>query len=359
MRWRDYWKDKALFLIFVGCCMAVTCIFLRLTGYEKGNVILLLLFWTLLLLFWMCREYMERRKYFKKTAEILDKMDQRYLLGELMPPSWRLEDRIYQDMIRRSNKSVIEKIRKLEAEQQEYKEYIESWVHEIKTPITGISLLCENGRKEETGAPERFRQISMENAKLENYVDMVLYYARSEQVYKDYLIQSCHLQEMVYDVLERDRFLLIRNGIRAEVNCDEDVFTDKKWLGFIVNQIVLNSVKYKRDSSPCISFLAQKTTDHTCLIIEDNGMGMPEDVLQNLLTDTNKVSKHGSGVGVINVHSRIQLMFGEQYGLEIYSEPDEGTRVVIHIPAIPYTKENAEQLEMQKYIQGRDVDEKE
>ena len=40
MRWRDYWKDKALFLIFVGCCMAVTCIFLRLTGYEKGNVIL-------------------------------------------------------------------------------------------------------------------------------------------------------------------------------------------------------------------------------------------------------------------------------------------------------------------------------
>lgn len=138
MRWRDYWKDKALFLIFVGCCMAVTCIFLRLTGYEKGNVILLLLFWTLLLLFWMCREYMERRKYFKKTAEILDKMDQRYLLGELMPPSWRLEDRIYQDMIRRSNKSVIEKIRKLEAEQQEYKEYIESWVHEIKTPITGI-----------------------------------------------------------------------------------------------------------------------------------------------------------------------------------------------------------------------------
>ena len=57
--------------------MAVTCIFLRLTGYEKGNVILLLLFWTLLLLLWMCREYMERRKYFKKTAEILEKMDHR------------------------------------------------------------------------------------------------------------------------------------------------------------------------------------------------------------------------------------------------------------------------------------------
>ena len=88
-------------------------------------------------------------------------------------------------------------------------------------------------------------------------------------------------------------------------------------------------------------------------------MGMRKEVLENILKDNNKVPKHGSGVGVINEHSRIQLMFGEQYGLEIYSEPDEGTRVVIHIPAIPYTKENAEQLEMQKYIQGRDVDEKE
>ena len=322
MRWRDYWKDKALFLIFEGCCMAVTCIFLRLTGYEKGNVILLLLFWTLLLLLWMCREYMERRKYFKKTAEIL-------------------EDRIYQNMIRRSNKSVIEKIRKLEAEQQEYKEYIESWVHEIKAPITGISLLCENGRKEETGAPERFRQISMENAKLENYVDMVLYYARSEQVYKDYLIQSCHLQEMVYDVLERNRFLLIRNGIRAEVNCDEDVFTDKKWLGFIVNQIVLNSVKYKRENSPCISFLAQKTTDHTCLIIEDNGMGIQEKDLPRIFEkgftgENGRNQKKSTGIGLY-----LCKKLCDQLGLEIEAQSKAGsyTKIILQFPQNNYISE--------------------
>ena len=85
--------------------------------------------------------------------------------------------------------------------------------------------------------------------------------------------------------------------------------------------------------------------------VEDNGMGMSEDVLENILTDTSKVPKHGSGVGVINVHSRIRLMFGEEYGLSIYSEPDEGTKVVIRIPAIPYTKENAEKLEKQTYEQ--------
>ena len=84
-----------------------------------------------------------------------------------------------------------------------------------------------------------------------------------------------------------------------------------------------------------------------------------QEVLEKILTDNSKVPKHGSGVGVINVHSRIRLMFGEKYGLSIESEPDEGTRVTIRIPAIPYTPENAERLESQKYIQRRSADEKE
>lgn len=88
-------------------------------------------------------------------------------------------------------------------------------------------------------------------------------------------------------------------------------------------------------------------------------MGMREEVLENILTDNSKVPKHGSGVGVINVHSRIRLMFGEEYGLSIESEPDEGTRVTIRIPAIPYTPENAEALELQNTYKGDRADEKE
>ena len=132
----------------------------------------------------------------------------------------------------------------------------------------------------------------------------------------------------------------------------------------VIQPILENAIYYgvgnmDEDDGGMIIVSGKKKDEDILITIEDNGMGMREEVLENILTDNSKVPKHGSGVGVINVHSRIQLMFGEQYGLEIYSEPDEGTRVVIHIPAIPYTKENAEQLEMQKYIQGRDVDEKE
>lgn len=74
-------------------------------------------------------------------------------------------------------------------------------------------------------------------------------------------------------------------------------------------------------------------------------MGIPEDEVDLLLTDNNRVRKHGSGVGLVNVNNRIQILFGKEYGLRIESELDEGTKVSICIPAIPYTEENRELLE--------------
>lgn len=159
------------------------------------------------------------------------------------------------------------------------------------------------------------------------------------------------------------QFMRYKERFQIEFQTDKEI-EDYCIVKLVIQPILENAIYYgvgnmDEDDEGKITVRGEKKEDDIYIIIEDNGMGMRKEVLENILKDNNKVPKHGSGVGVINVHSRIQLMFGEQYGLEIYSEPDEGTRVVIHIPAIPYTKENAEQLEMQKYIQGRDVDEKE
>ena len=84
------------------------------------------------------------------------------------------------------------------------------------------------------------------------------------------------------------------------------------------------------------------------ITVSDNGFGMSQDQLEFLLTDDTRVRKKGSGVGLINVQRRIQLRFGEQYGLKIESEPDEGTTVTIHLPAILYNEENRKMLETGK-----------
>lgn len=92
------------------------------------------------------------------------------------------------------------------------------------------------------------------------------------------------------------------------------------------------------------------------LSVEDNGMGMSEEETRLVLTDSSRVHKRGSGVGLVNVNNRIQLLFGRKYGLSIESEPDEGTKVSIRIPAILYTEENRENLEKGKLFSREDED---
>lgn len=171
------------------------------------------------------------------------------------------------------------------------------------------------------------------------------------------------------DELQHSRSYMNIQRVRYKERFKVEFLIDEEIKNYCIVKLVIqplleNAIYYgvgnmDEDDDGQILIRGEKKGEDICISIEDNGMGMPEDIRSNILTDNSKVSKHGSGVGVINVHSRISLMFGPEYGLEVYSELDEGTKVVIHIPAIPYTKENAEQLEKQTYGQRRMPDEEE
>lgn len=161
-----------------------------------------------------------------------------------------------------------------------------------------------------------------------------------------------------YMNIQRARY---KECFKTEFKVDEEI-GNYCIVKLVIQPILENAIYYgvgnmDEDDGGKITVCGEKKGEDIYITVEDNGMGMREDVLENILTDNSKVPKHGSGVGVINVHSRIKLMFGEKYGLSVYSEPDEGTKVVIRIPAIPYSVENAEQLEMQKYRLRREEDE--
>ena len=171
------------------------------------------------------------------------------------------------------------------------------------------------------------------------------------------------------DELQHSRSYMNIQRVRYKERFKVEFLIDEEIKNYCIVKLVIqplleNAIYYgvgnmDEDDDGQILIRGEKKGEDIYINIEDNGMGMPEDIRSNILTDNSKVPKHGSGVGVINVHSRISLMFGPEYGLEVYSELDEGTKVVIHIPAIPYTKENAEQLEKQTYGQRRMPDEEE
>lgn len=171
------------------------------------------------------------------------------------------------------------------------------------------------------------------------------------------------------DELQHSRSYMNIQRVRYKERFKVEFLIDEEIKNYCIVKLVIqplleNAIYYgvgnmDEDDDGQILIRGEKKGEDIYISIEDNGMGMPEDIRSNILTDNSKVPKHGSGVGVINVHSRISLMFGPEYGLEVYSELDEGTKIVIHIPAIPYTKENAEQLEKQTYGQRRMPDEEE
>ena len=151
-----------------------------------------------------------------------------------------------------------------------------------------------------------------------------------------------------YMNIQKVRF---KDAFSVEFDIDEEIknyCTVKLIVQPILENAVYYGVKDMEDGEIVVRGFMGDDGD-IYITVSDNGFGMSSSVAQSLLTDDTRVRKKGSGVGLINVQRRIQLRFGEQYGLKIESEPDEGTTVTIHLPAIPYNEENQKMLESGKH----------
>ena len=143
-----------------------------------------------------------------------------------------------------------------------------------------------------------------------------------------------------------------KNKFSADISVEpgvEKLYTIK----LIIQPILENAINYGvsgLDDSGEIKITGKLEGERIILAVEDNGIGMPKEEADLLLTDSQRVQKKGSGVGLVNVKNRIQILFGKAYGLVIESEPDEGTTVFVHLPAVPYTEENRTILEQGRAI---------
>ena len=138
----DYIRDKIRFLCFFAFFLLFLFCFLRITGYPAAYALLFLSLAAGLTLLYGGIDYCHKKTFFDHLLLQLNQLDKPYLIGEIMEKSPCLTDRLYRQVIRVSNRSVIESIHTLEKEKQEYREYIESWIHEVKAPLTSINLMC-------------------------------------------------------------------------------------------------------------------------------------------------------------------------------------------------------------------------
>ncbi len=178
----------------------------------------------------------------------------------------------YQDLIRILREDNARIVTERDLRQEEATDYYTLWAHQIKTPIAAMRLLLQSG-----GTSDAQEDLELELFKIERYAEMVLHYLRMESLSSDLVLREVELSGIVRQALRKYAPVFIRSGIRLDLaDFSLRVLTDEKWLVFVIEQILSNSLKYTTHGSVSIHL---DPGDPRVLVIEDTGIGIrPEDI---------------------------------------------------------------------------------
>lgn len=227
-------------------------------------------------------DFSRRKKFYDKFLNDLDLLDKKYLITEMINKPNFYDGEILYDALYEIDKSMAEKIKEYSLNIQDFKEYIEMWIHEVKLPLASINLMIHNHKELSD------KKIIEQLKRIDDDVEQVLYYVRSENAEKDYLIKETELNKVIGNVAMKNKDILLENKIDFIVDVgDKKVLTDSKWLEFIVNQIVSNSIKYIRsDVEHFIKITAEENNKNTILKIYDNGIGIEKSDISKVFNKT-------------------------------------------------------------------------
>lgn len=327
MKFKSFLKDK-LYAIFITIFSYFIILLIFISFKVEKSVIIASFFILLnLLILLLLLEYFRKKKFYDSLSFNTHTLDKAYLVLEtLTKPSFYEGELLYHTLYE-INKSMCENVNAIEKNWNNFKDYIEMWIHEVKIPLSTLILLSNNHKSSFD------KKTKAELKRLEDYVDQVLFYARSENAEKDYLIKETNLTKVIKNVGLKNMDALLENNIDYIVkNVNVSLLTDSKWLEFILGQIINNSVKYKRNiKSSYIKIFTLDEDNLTKLIIEDNGIGIKESdipyVFDKTFTGENgRVRGSSTGMGLF-----ISKNMCEKLGhkIEIESKENKYTRVII------------------------------
>lgn len=329
MRFRDYLKDKLLYIILlIACILSVEILLIPIINYVYIKIYVAIVPIVLFLIPFFI-EYYKKKEYYSEIKARVNELEEKYLITELLPKGDFLDAKINKDNILEIGKSMLENVNKYKYLQEDYKEYIELWIHEIKIPIATSKMIVENNKSEVT------KSIDEELDKIENYIEQALYYARSNTVEKDYIIKKNNLKDIVSSTILKNKTTLIQNNVKIEMeNLEEEVYTDSKWCVFILSQIIQNSIKYSKEQNKEIKLYAENKKENVILYIKDNGIGIDKAeigrVFEKGFTGTNgRQEKKSTGIGLYLCKKLCDKLC---IGLEIASEKEIGTEVKLVFP---------------------------
>lgn len=310
------WAGLLLFLACAGIFALVFSLYdleLEAVLYAGGLCLLLLL---AVLAADFCRSLARRRRY----EEIFRNLP---LLPEELPAARTVEEADLQEILKELGLRMEAALTEWENWRQESMDYYTTWVHQIKTPISVMRMTLEG---EDT---EEHRELSAELFRIEQYVEMVLSYLRLDSDSSDYVFQEYDLDSIIRQAVHKYAPLFVRKKLRLSYEpVNVKVLTDEKWLLFILEQILSNSIKYTQEGSVSITLTPDKV-----LNISDTGIGIaPEDlprIFEKGFTGYNgRSDKKSTGLGLYLCKKAAGRL---SHKISVQSKPGAGTVVSIDL----------------------------
>lgn len=330
MKFSEYVRDKwfAISAGFLTCFLAAQ--FLWIMGTDKLVIAVVAVLYFLGLFCTACYDCFRKKQYYDHLESTWQELEEKSYLSEIIEEPDFYDGRLLYRIIKKNGKYLNDVIADQQLEMMEYENYVQTWAHEIKTPIAVEHLIIDNHRGPLTSSLEE------EVEKIESYVEQMLYYTKSGSLESDYIIQPASLKHMVMEVIRKNTKMMVAAGILPRLeNLDHEILTDTKWMVFILGQIVTNAVKYSDSSKKsCIFFRAEETAgDMVEFTVEDNGIGIPacdlSRVFQKGFTGENgRVVQKSTGMGLYLCKKLCDKM---DIPLAIRSKQGEGTKLIFQL----------------------------
>ena len=272
-----YLADRLAPLVVGAVALAFCALVMTVYGLDAAAVafvcgVLALAAVTALVLDWL-----HRRAFYQRLEDALSSLDETYLATELIERPAFLEGQLFYDALDRESKAMRDRIASARRRQREYREYVETWVHEVKTPIAAARLVARNNPSPAT------ESMDAELDQIEGYVEQALYYSRGTSLDRDFQIRQVSLADVVRDALRHKARTLIGAHVAPELGeLDFTVRADPKWLSFVIGQVLVNAAKYRgeKDGPGRVRIWAERRETgldawETVLEIADDGVGIP------------------------------------------------------------------------------------
>ena len=340
MSFKEYIKDKSIYILML--MFVVLTSEILLIPYNIHKFVKIYIKVVPVIMFSICFfiEYYKKNKYYNNLKNKIEELEEKYLISEIIETPDFSEGKILKEILLETGKSMLENVNKYKHLTEEYKEYIELWIHEVKLPIATGKMIIENNKSEVT------QSIDEELDKIENYVEQALFYARSNVPEKDYYIKKQNLKEIINVAILKNKRSLLQNKVKLNLHeLDGQVYTDSKWCTFIINQIIQNAVKYSRTNNKEIEIFEVNNKENTILYIKDNGMGIKKSeitrVFEKGFTGTNgrKTGQKSTGMGLYLCEKLCDKL---GLKIELDSKEDYGTEIKIIFPKSSFIQEAIE-----------------